>query len=158
MPINNTVLKLMCVLQPSSHSTASSGDIVQLAMLFPQIVLGNMLDSLEMECMQYQVTDLTDLRQDLEADENWHRIALLSTPSREPCFAALAKLAMNMLALPHSTAELEQVFSQMNLVKTDVRNQLDRILTFKTAVKNSTSFRLMKQMIQSAIVSMYDYN
>ncbi|MGH0163331.1 UNVERIFIED_CONTAM: hypothetical protein FKN15_044902 [Acipenser sinensis] len=117
--------------------------MVQLAMPFPLIVLGNMLESLEMEFMQCQVTDLTDLRQDLAADENWHKIALLSTPSGEPRFPTLAKFAINMLALAHSTAEFEHVFSQMNLVKKDVRNQLptdilDRILTIKTAVMKTS--------------------
>ncbi|MGH0166840.1 UNVERIFIED_CONTAM: hypothetical protein FKN15_051544 [Acipenser sinensis] len=59
-----------------------------------------------------------------------------------------------MLALPHSTQKLDHIFSQMNLVKTDVRKQLstailDEILTI--------DFRTMKQMIQSANVSMYDH-
>ncbi|MGH0123191.1 UNVERIFIED_CONTAM: hypothetical protein FKN15_013695 [Acipenser sinensis] len=56
----------------------------------------------------------------MKTDENWHKISLLSTPSREPCFPTFARFAINMLAVPHSTAELKQVFfSQMNLVKTD---------------------------------------
>lgn len=37
-------------------------------------------------------------------------------------FIELAEFAISLLSLPHSNADIERVFSQMNLVKTKLRN------------------------------------
>ena len=39
-------------------------------------------------------------------------------------FEDLSHLAISLLSLPHPNAEIERVFSQMNIVKTKLRNRL----------------------------------
>jgi hypothetical protein len=48
-------------------------------------------------------------------------------------FAELTYTAISMLTLPHSNAEIERLFSQMNVVKNKLRNRL--ILTIRSGLK-----------------------
>ncbi len=40
-------------------------------------------------------------------------------------FPNLAELMVNLLVLPHSSAAVERIFSQVKLIKTDLRNRLN---------------------------------
>jgi hypothetical protein len=55
-------------------------------------------------------------------------------------FAELTYTAISMLTLPHSNAEIERLFSQMNVVKNKLRNRLklpmlNAILTIRSGLK-----------------------
>ena len=57
-------------------------------------------------------------------------------------FKDLAAFAISMLVLPHSNAEVERVFSQMNIVKSKLRNRMETqmanaILAIRAGLKRS---------------------
>lgn len=61
-------------------------------------------------------------------------------------FLLLAKFAISLLSLPWSNAEVERVFSQVNIVKTKLRNRmnidtLNSILCIRYWIKQQSSSR-----------------
>lgn len=57
-------------------------------------------------------------------------------------FEELSKFAISMLVLPHSNADVERVFSQMNIVKSKIRNKMkpemvNSILTIRAGLKRT---------------------
>uniref|UniRef100_H3AIF5 HAT C-terminal dimerisation domain-containing protein n=1 Tax=Latimeria chalumnae TaxID=7897 RepID=H3AIF5_LATCH len=118
MPLGNEVLKLTSILQPSKFS-----DIVQLAKSFPQTVPSSSWDNLEAEFIEYQVADLSNVNSGQPLDVYWHQLGQITTSTKDHKFSVLSKFA-TLLALPHSTAEVERLFSAVNLTKTDLRNKL----------------------------------
>ncbi len=57
--------------------------------------------------------------------EFWCSVLKLKTSDGTPVFPNLAELMVNLLVLPHSSAAVERIFSQVKLIKTDLRNRLD---------------------------------
>ncbi|XP_047027827.1 uncharacterized protein LOC124635914 [Helicoverpa zea] len=56
--------------------------------------------------------------------EFWNEVIDYKDAAGNNPFADLSQLAISLLSLPHSNAEIERVFSQMNIVKTKLRNRL----------------------------------
>lgn len=70
----------------------------------------------------------------------WAEIASCRDSSGENPFRDLADLALTLLSLPHSNADVERVFSHMNVVKSKLRNRmnlksLNAILTIRYGLK-----------------------
>jgi len=81
-------------------------------------------------------------------------------------FTELSSLAIRLLVLPWSNAEVERLFSQMNIVKTKLRNKmgpklLDSILTVRTGLKRSkvccSEYQLPPEVLKQMGTSFY-YN
>jgi len=79
-------------------------------------------------------------------------------------FAELSSLAIRLLVLPWSNAEVERLFSQMNIVKTKLRNRmgpklLDNILTVRARLKRSkvccTEYQLPSEVLKQIGTSFY---
>ena len=71
-------------------------------------------------------------------------------------FKELAKFARQLLVLPFSNAEVERTFSQMNLLKTNLRSKmeigmLNAILMIRSSLRNSKScccdYKITEEML-----------
>ena len=76
--------------------------------------------------------------------EFWKAMANLKNPNNSPSFYDLSIFSLTLLSLPHSNAEPERIFSDVNNIKTDLRNKLktntvDSIIHSKQGFKNSKS-------------------
>lgn len=60
-----------------------------------------------------------------DIDALMHAVGQLCSGGGDLMFANISEFAKNFLCLPHSSAEVERVFSAYNLIKTKLRNQLD---------------------------------
>lgn len=60
-----------------------------------------------------------------ETVQFWCKVYNYKDASGENPFHELSRFAMSVLVLPISNAEVERIFSQLNLVKTNVRNMVD---------------------------------
>ncbi|KAF0729851.1 Uncharacterized protein FWK35_00024491 [Aphis craccivora] len=74
----------------------------------------------------------------------WNEVACYTDASGSYPFAEISNLAMKILVLPWSNAEVKRLFSQMNLVKSKLRNKmgpklLDAILSTRAGL-NETWF------------------
>ncbi|KYN18890.1 hypothetical protein ALC57_08796 [Trachymyrmex cornetzi] len=54
----------------------------------------------------------------------WHEVSCYRNANNENPFKDLCNLALTFLVLPFSNAEMERIFSQLNLVKNKVRNKI----------------------------------
>ena len=81
-------------------------------------------------------------------------------------FQEIAKFALKLLSLPHSNADIERVFSQMNLVKNKTRNRmqfdtLNSILTIRFGLQRydqcCNTYNLPSEVMQK-IGTMAAYN
>ncbi|CAG4979721.1 unnamed protein product [Parnassius apollo] len=66
----------------------------------------------------------TDWENKCSTVEFWLEVHKYKDSADNNPFSELASLAISILSLPHSNAEIERVFSQMNIVKTKLRNRM----------------------------------
>ena len=66
-----------------------------------------------------------NVQQDIDICEFWCRVANMKKGDDTAMFPLLGYFMKHLLCLPHSSATVERVFSQINLTKTKLRNQLD---------------------------------
>ena len=126
------VLALLNILDPkvALSSQRRIRAIPKLAVHFPNLVKEEELDSL-----QEQWEDLFHARSTLQhlnqsATCFWHELFGITDGNNQPKFDLLSKFMCALLVLPHSSASVERLFSQMNLIKT---KQTNRLLTHTVA-------------------------
>lgn len=164
MPVGNRIIQLLALLKPLNRSTVKSGDIIELAKFFPQIVPCSEFDALHTEFMEYQVTDFRD-PETHTYDSFWHMVGQSysiepgpDTGSQKiPKFPHLVKFAKTLLSLPHGTAEVERVFSSVKLLKTDHRNKLSTPMLEGLLSVKSGPGKITQRMIEAVDVTMYDH-
>lgn len=59
-----------------------------------------------------------------ETEKFWAEVNSYHYASGENPFRELVDLALQILCLPHSNADIERIFSQMNLIKSKLRNRM----------------------------------
>ncbi|KAH8025589.1 hypothetical protein HPB51_010047 [Rhipicephalus microplus] len=73
---------------------------------------------------QWGKISLLDWKQISSTQSFWCEVHSYKDACGENPFAELAGFAMSMLVLPYSNAEVERTFSQLNIVKSKLRNKL----------------------------------
>lgn len=63
--------------------------------------------------------------EELSIEEFWYKIGTLKDGDGQLMFENISKVAKAALCLPQSSANVERIFSQHNIVKTEIRNRLD---------------------------------
>lgn len=72
-----------------------------------------------------QWRNLTVVRWSETTTENfWSEVSKYKDATGTNCFQDVCEMALNILSLPHSNAEVERLFSQINIVKNKLRNRL----------------------------------
>ena len=109
------------------------------------------LDNLEAELMDYQLSESDDLppyeRGVTRLDKWWAEVGALKTGTGEARFPNLFTLMQCLLILPHSTAQVEGVFSLVRRIKTEFRASLENsslcaLLACKTALVLNSQLHL----------------
>ena len=126
LPMEDAVLTNLVWLDPAERVPSTVGMVRRLAMgHFNNFVPEEKLDQLEEEFCLYQTTkDLPDdiaLRQ-LDVDVYWGRIGKLESSTSKP-YGLLSHFAV-LLCIPHGNSYSERMFSHINLIRSDHRNQL----------------------------------
>lgn len=97
--------------------------VASIATKWPNLIDKNELQQLDNECRilrnfdQYPETD--------DIFEFWAKISDNKYADNKPMFGYLTKFIFNLLVLSHSSANVERVFSTINLLKTKQRNRLN---------------------------------
>ncbi|CAH1099559.1 unnamed protein product [Psylliodes chrysocephalus] len=138
--------------------TAMSGEIKSIAVfsiLFPDIDLD--VEAVNTEWQMLSETDLGISNNDsCSLDFFWEKVSKAKNSLDEFMFPNLIKVVKIILSLPHSSATAERVFSELNLIKTSIRNKLlvktcSAILNVKDAMKlvkgGSVSWRASREAL-----------
>jgi len=64
------------------------------------------------------------LEKDIKVDEFWRYISNIKKGDGSVMFPLLSSFVEKLLCLPHSSANVERLFSSVNLMKTDLQNKL----------------------------------
>lgn len=117
------VLKFLSNFTPSQAVSGEILSILEITQFFPQLNVD--LESLNSE-WRY-LADATDIEQKsgLSFEEFWSYILNCKNSLDLPMFPTLGKVIQCIMCLPHSSACAERIFSQVNLLKTKIRNRLE---------------------------------
>ena len=127
----------------SCHRTKS---LVRLAAKFPDIVAEIDLDSLQdqwklLPSAKVSLGHMTTF----DPPRFWHSIKTIKDGNDEPKFGLLSDFMCTMMVLPHSSACVERVFSQVNMIKTPMTNRLhaetvaSRLLAKQAIARNNST-------------------
>ncbi|TGZ50748.1 Zinc finger protein [Temnothorax longispinosus] len=97
------------------------------------------IDAIELQLSKINLIDWTNKTDTIKF---WDEVNKYRDASGNNPFAKLAAFALSMLILPYSNAQVERVFSQLNLVKNKVRNKMsikmtNAILTIRFGLKRN---------------------
>lgn len=82
-----------------------------------------MLQELDNEYRLLRNTEI-GLVDDNDIEGFWNKVEDISYADNKKMFPTLTTFVFNVLSLPHSSANVERVFSNVNLLKTQQRNKL----------------------------------
>ncbi|KAL3224003.1 hypothetical protein MRX96_027070 [Rhipicephalus microplus] len=122
-PLKSHQLKNLRVLDPKVVMGKTIPSIAPLAVSFPLIVRENKVNELDREGRLLRNMDLSE-HAGLTASQFWHAVSQMRRGDGSQEFPLLSAFMKNILCLPHSSAVVERVFSQVNLLKTKQRNRL----------------------------------
>lgn len=121
---DNTVLKVTNLIDPNVIFAGKQESIVPLASLFP-----NLIESQDIQKVDSEWRQLSNSGTRFEYANNslcsfWYNVGQDKYGDGTPVYRLLSKFAYSIMSLPHSSANVERIFSQVNLMKTKQRNCL----------------------------------
>lgn len=121
----NSVTKNLNLLDPEYFMNSTKLlSINELIKSFPNISSRSKKIDIDAEYRQLQdLIEAKDILQD-DVEKFWDRVANIRT-SNGKLFPNLIEFVQMLLSLPHSSAEVERVFSKLALIKTKTRNRLN---------------------------------
>lgn len=106
-----------------SLSPSNLGDsLVPLILLFPNLVPESDIEDLEDEWRQFLNQSIVS--SSLEFEHFWFKFFNLKNCLDEVLYPKLVSFVKPLLAMPHSSANTERIFSQLFLIKNKQRNRL----------------------------------
>lgn len=137
----NTVLKNLNVINPSVILNKST-DIIPLLQRFPNLICKEKYQILENEVRELRLIDFE--KNTLNFDIFWKYVSSIILSNNKPAFPNLCEFVNQLMTLPNSSANVERIFSQINLTKTKIRNPMETetlaaVLLSKDFLKNNKS-------------------
>lgn len=126
----------IATLLPEYRATVTPQTVVHITRHFVAAVLADALDSLEEEDLDYTLAPISTLlvvkeeegkpTSGAELCKYGQAVGMMKCLDNTARFKYLSKLAKCLLALPHSNADTERVFSIVRKIVTDLRTEMDQ--------------------------------
>lgn len=152
-PVKDSIVEKFQYFDPEHVKAKPINSISDLTSHFPNIVNPNEIQDLDNEWRMLRSYPLNDFDNDILLF--WKKIALVKIGDDSLKFPGLVRFVFQILCLPHSSAAVERIFSQINLIKTQLRNKLkvktiEGILYTKSLLrdKNCYDFFITNNMIK----------
>ncbi|KYN30271.1 hypothetical protein ALC57_00266 [Trachymyrmex cornetzi] len=126
---DDPILMFVTNLSPSKAMLRSTRDnvlsLLPLMKLLPRIVDLEEYQDIDDEWRQLPLYELpVDINPKGNVDLFWAKLMFIDDNDQGLTFKKLSKFVLDVLSLPHSNADCERLFSQINLIKTKTRNKL----------------------------------
>lgn len=155
---NNEFLKNLDVIDPKNMDNKQS--IIPLVIHCKHIINENELNDIDLEYRL--VRNMPDMPEDISAF--WAKVCNLKNNNDELTYPLLSKLITHILSLPHSSANVERIFSTININKTKLRNRLtcetlEGILYAKAPLKENVCYNvnITNGHLKKFNTNMYDH-
>lgn len=122
-PLKNNPIKSLDIIDPKNVKIGKTASIVPMTRLFPNIVQSNDFQEIDTEWRILRNCEQIKTFPD-DVELFWNEVSLLKRGDETHMFPLLSNFIFNILSLPHSSANVERIFSQINLLKTKQRNRL----------------------------------
>ncbi|KAJ8914868.1 hypothetical protein NQ315_014881 [Exocentrus adspersus] len=127
---------------------------------FPHLVNNNMEEiAAEAREISSLSNDVKTKLKELEFTEFWFELYQFKNSAEEVVFKNICLFVYNIFSLPHSSASAERIFSQLNLIKSKVRNRLlpetcNSLLMAKTLLGKNKCFEWQpgKDLVNKPII------
>lgn len=122
----NSQLAKFNVLDPriSSNIKMSPLSIIPLAAQFPQLIPEEELNELDDQWRSYRLIAEQIPIPHKNIPQYWFKLRKIKDGFQHPKFATLSEFMTNLTIMPHSSANVERIFSRMNAIKTKQTNSL----------------------------------
>lgn len=129
-PLEDATLKKAEVANLKFLSSASFKSLGFFIESFPQLLSQEMnmsreeaLDALEVEFAELQAYDVSkDILNEERIDIQWSEVGRITSIDGKVKFGRVAKVMLQLLAIPHSNAECERIFSTVKKTRTEFRS------------------------------------
>ena len=122
-PMKNNAIKLFEFMNPCLVKAGNLSSLVMVAVNFPNLVSETELQQLDSEWRILRNFEQLQLFED-DVEVFWNKVHKLKNGDQTPMFPVLTKFISGLLTLPHSSANVERIFSSVSLIKTTHRNRL----------------------------------
>jgi hypothetical protein len=147
--------KILQYVTPEYVKKKSYPSIIPVVKCFPLSgITQNMHNNIDREWRSLRNVDLSLFSDDFVVF--WNTVQQLKTGDGAQAYPLLSKLMLFILVLPHSSANVERVFSTMNLLKTKTRNRIKTnslvgLLHTKRLFENATcyNFTICSEMLNN---------
>lgn len=119
MSDNFKMLKMVNLLSVDNVLKQNKADIIPLITLLTKN--GDLIDAINSQYNNISYIKWTNISTTVSF---WSEVFMYKDSAGNNTFKELADFALEVLSLPWSNADVERVFSQLNLVKTKLRNRL----------------------------------
>lgn len=119
-PENYNILQNISLLSASNTLKHDKPSLITMAKYFSKSELD--IDDIE---RQWRNVHLLKWSETQHTKKMWYEIASYRDANNENPFKKLVNFALEVLVLPHSNAEVERLFSKLNLIKNKLRNRLN---------------------------------
>ena len=123
---SQSLLAKLQVLDPSvaKDVTVSPRTITLLAAHFSSLVPKEQLNQLDNKWREFRQAKLSQFTQETSIPAYWYKLRNVKNALDQDKFASLSHFMTSLTALPHSTAAVERVFSEVNYTKTSRSNRM----------------------------------
>ncbi|KAJ8708725.1 hypothetical protein PYW08_010107 [Mythimna loreyi] len=122
-PISNNPLKDLGAFSPENVKKGDLSSIVPICRQFPNLIDNNNYQSIDTEWRLLRNTkEIASFSE--KTEEFWASIGSMKYGDGTLIFENICSFVFKMLCLPHSSANVERIFSSINLMKAKQRNKL----------------------------------
>lgn len=142
-PLKNSILEKIKFIDPKVVKSKTIFTISHIALLFPNLIEEEEIQDLDNEWRLLRNFPMEDVSDDVILF--WKDIGQVKIGDDSPKFPILVRFVFQLLTLPHSSAAVERIFSQINLTKTQFRNKLktktvEGILHTKSLIRSNNCY------------------
>lgn len=119
---SSKIFKDLSILDPSQMSKFKS--VAPIAAKFPNLVSENDLNILDAEWRELRNIEV-DIDSQKPSIEYWNSVSQMQLGDGTAKFKTLSRFMIALHCLPHSSATVERIFSQVQLSKSKIRNRLE---------------------------------